>query len=121
MSQIGKIRNRLSLSYRSALSAVPPAGERGRAASGAWGPRGTSASLWAFSAHPGGRAYAGQRALAAGRTPGVADAAAVPHEVHVHGVDLGRIVWPGHLREQRVGLLGRDLGVDDAQPARHAV
>jgi len=27
---------------------------------------------------------------------------AAPHAVHGHGVHLGGIVWPGHLREQRV-------------------
>ena len=35
---------------------------------------------------------------------------AVPHEVHGHGVDLGGIVRPGHLPEQRVeGSRGEEL------------
>ena len=73
------------------------------------------------SARPGGRADAGQRALAAGGPAGVADAAAVPHEVHVHGVDLGRVLRPGQLGEQRVRLLGGHLLADDAEPAGDAV
>ena len=51
----------------------------------------------------------------------MADAAAVPHEVHVHGVHLLRIVRPGELGEQRVRLVGGDLLVDDAEPPRDAV
>ena len=39
---------------------------------------------------PGRRTDRRERALPAGRPPGVTDAAAVPHEVHVHGVDLLR-------------------------------
>ena len=75
----------------------------------------------AGSDEPGRRAHRRERALAAGRPPGVADAAAVPHEVHVHGVHLLRVVRSRELGEQRVRLVGGHLLVDDAEPPRHAV
>jgi len=41
--------------------------------------------------------------------PRQAAAAAGPPEVHGHGADPSSIVWPGHLREQRVeGSRGRN-------------